>query len=229
MDLFKTFSSGLSEQDRSRQFRALEQAALNSIAASNSIRGIPRTLPPFGAPPMRHLPRKQLKAQSDSENESSSSDEMSSTESTSSISSDDEKKKKSKKAKEKASKQKKRGSKKADDPLQLLTALLSAGSRSPKPVVSNPDGLLDTLPPPPPPPGAGVAPNEETIAQRVFELMKAEQDAGNKKDKAPGKVGSKVAFKRVDQVYDRKIGNYKLKETAHDDAKRNEFDQVRSC
>lgn len=225
MDICKTSSAGILKQNGKKPLADF-QAALNTLEHNNKtvqsndlFRKLTSDLH------MRNPGGRLLKAPSESENESSSSEDMSSTESTSSLSSEDEKsKKKSRKAKEKTSTKKKSPKKGSNDQRvqQLATLLAGLGS---KPASSNPDGLLD-LPLPPPPPGAVPAPNEEAIAQRVFELMKADQDAGNKKDKPPGKVGSKVAFKRVDQVYDRKIGNYKLKETVHDDPKRSEWDQV---
>ncbi|KAK5074787.1 hypothetical protein LTR64_000992 [Lithohypha guttulata] len=177
---------------------------------------------------MKRSSQRDRKLDWEEEESVTSSDELSSTESASVTSSNDEKgKKKNKKSKEKATR--KRVTKKSSNEpnvQQLATLLASLGG---KPTATSVDNNLVLDPPPPPLVSgtiAGAAPNEEAIAQRVFQLLKEQNDQAGKKSKTtPGKIGSKVAFKRVDQVYDRKIGNYKLKETVHEDPKRSEWDQ----
>lgn len=69
------------------------------------------------------------------------------------------------------------------------------------------------------------SPSAAEIAQQVVQLLKQHEQAGEDQ-KSTGKIGSKVAFKRVDQVYDRKIHNYKLKETVQGDTQTDKWDQV---
>lgn len=170
--------------------------------------------------------RMRLNRESEQEPEDSVSSSNSSDDSSdSAASSMDEKKKKSKKDKTKADKRKRgrrSGNDRSKDGLDQLAALL--GAMKPKNTASNDTLLSDPLALPAGDPLAAPALNASDIAQQVVQLMKQEENAGRKSK--PGKVGSKVAFKRVDQVYDRKIHNYKLKETVHDDPKRDEWDQV---
>lgn len=102
--------------------------------------------------------------------------------------------------------------------------------------------MLDdfVLAPHPPPPPAPTVPDTTTItsngsvprpapvdvvevAQQVVQIL---QKQARKKEKPTAKSGSKVAFKRVDQVYDRRIHNYKLRETVQGDEKLDIWDQV---
>lgn len=159
-------------------------------------------------------------ALSESEPEADS-DESSSTESTSEE--EDKKKRKSKKEKQKekgksvssSRRRKGRGNVVGADDLANLFAQL-------KPTAATSNDPLDILPPPPPPPGQSV--NATDIAQQVVELLKQQEQAAERRK--PGKSGSKIAFKRLDHVYDRKIHNFKLKETVKSDPKREEYDQV---
>ena len=160
-------------------------------------------------------------AVSDSEPEVDSAD-SSSTESTSEE--EEKKKKKSKKEKQKekaksvsASRRRKgRDNVLAADDLANLFASLKPAAITPN------NDTLDLLPPPPPPPG--VAANATDIAQQVVQLLHQQEKAAERRK--PGKSGSKLAFKRLDHVYDRKIHNFKLKETVKSDPKREEYDQV---
>lgn len=61
------------------------------------------------------------------------------------------------------------------------------------------------------------------IAQQVFQILQKQM---RKKETPPAKSGSKIAFKRVDQVYDCKTHNYKLKETVQEDEELEIWDQV---
>lgn len=179
---------------------------------------------------MRRARARRLELEQEAEDSASST--HSSDDSSDSAASSEDEKKKSKKDKDKAkgsssSKKRRSGRRAGNDAnkegLDQLAALLGAAM---KPKTSAPnDGIIsDPLALPPidslPPPGL----NASDIAQQVVQLMKQEETASRKSK--PGKVGSKVAFKRVDQVYDRKIHNYKLKETVHEDPKRDEWDQV---
>lgn len=177
------------------------------------------------------------RAQSDSSSSDEANDDKSSD---SSSSSDDEKKKnkKSSKAKKDKDKKKKSVAKSADTDgamdLTKFAALLSAMSKPASTSTSTaaptapPDPILsDTLSilPPMPSTTASTSASAAEIAQQVVLLLK--QDVLARQNQAtPAKTGSKVAFKRVDQVYDRKIHNYKLKETVQGDTHHDKWDQV---
>lgn len=196
------------------QFRDLEDAARQTIFHKNHT--IDKILEGFGK--MKTSTKKIRKVESEDEDESSSV-ESTSNPSDSEASSSEDKKKKSKKQKA----VKKKAGKKAQDGdlaqmLALLGGLQKAGKTPPPPPNDN---ILDGLPPPP----VSLNPTAAEIAQQVVQLMKEQEEQPDKKQKA-GKTGSKVAFKRVDQVYDRKIHNYKLKETVHEDPKADVWDQV---
>lgn len=225
-------SSNLFTSDALEYRRQAREAALQAYLAkelSASTDALHRSSHNTLADAMKRSSQRDRKLDWEEEESVTSSDELSSTESASVTSSNDEKgKKKNKKSKEKATR--KRVTKKSSNEpnvQQLATLLASLGG---KPTATSVDNNLVLDPPPPPLVSstiAGAAPNEEAIAQRVFQLLKEQNDQAGKKSKTtPGKIGSKVAFKRVDQVYDRKIGNYKLKETVHEDPKRSEWDQV---
>lgn len=151
----------------------------------------------------------------------------------SSSSSDNERKKRGKKAKKQ--KKKKKSSKNAAGNavnLDTLTALLASLSRpstsTPAPAAAPAaDPLaIDTLLLPPPPATSGtVSASASEIAQQVVQLLKQNEQVDDN-GRAVGKIGSKIAFKRVDQVYDRKIHNYKLKETVQADTQTDKWDQV---
>jgi len=169
------------------------------------------------------------KVDSDMESEDDSTSMNSSEQSSdSAVSSEDEKKKATKKVK--ANKNKKR---KSTKPTQAIAGLeqfvsLLAGQMKPNTTAPAVDGLPEPLTPsgsiPPPP-----ALNANDIAAQVVALLKQQEEQPDGKKKAPGKVGSKVAFKRIDQVYDRKTHNYKLKETVQSDEKTDQWDQVCPC
>ncbi|KAK5936536.1 hypothetical protein PMZ80_011223 [Knufia obscura] len=167
---------------------------------------------------------KGRKVESDPEPEDETTSHDSSEHSSdSAASSEDEKKKKT--SKTKANKNKKRKSTKATNGNvsveQLLTLLTGMKQNNVAPAA---DSLIE---PPvssgsiPPPPGLDAA----DIAAQVVALLKQEEEQSDGKKQAPGKIGTKVAFKRVDQVYDRKIHNYKLKETVQSDPKTDQWDQ----
>jgi len=168
---------------------------------------------------------KDRKVESEAEPEDDSSSVDSSDQSSDSAASSEDDKKKAKKVK--ASKNKKRKASRATSGTsgleQLVTILAGKAKQNlPPPPV---DSLLDPLPPAvsaPPPPTLSAS----DIAAQVVALLKQEEEQSDGKKKAPGKVGTKVAFKRVDQVYDRKIHNFKLKETVQSDPKTDQWDQV---
>jgi len=167
--------------------------------------------------------RDQIESDPPPEDDSTSRD-SSEQSSDSAASSEDEKKKKRAK-KTKASKTKGKGAKSNNGSAgieQLLNLLAGKVKQNPTPPTG--DSILESLPPsasaPPPP-----ALNASDIAAQVVALLKQEENPPDGK-KAPGKVGSKVAFKRVDHVYDRKTHNYKLKETIQSDPKTDHWDQV---
>lgn len=162
-------------------------------------------------------------AVSDSELEGDSAD-SSSTESTS----EEEEKKKKKKSKKEKQKEKaksvsaSRHRKGRDNVLAADDLANLFASLKPAAITPNND-TLDLLPPPPPPPGVAV--NATDIAQQVVQLLHQQEKTAERRK--PGKSGSKLAFKRLDHVYDRKIHNFKLKETVKSDPKREEYDQVK--
>lgn len=182
----------------------------------------------FSGDTMRRARARRLELQHEAE-ESVSSSNSSDESSDSAASSDNDEKKKTKKDNDKAKTTRKRraGRKATNDTgkegLDQLAALLGAAIK-PKTSASQDVTVSDplALPPMDPLPASGLSASD--IAHQVVQLMKQEEHASKKS--RPGKVGSKVAFKRVDQVYDRKIHNYKLKETVHEDPKRDEWDQV---
>lgn len=177
--------------------------------------------------------------------DTSSSDEPDDDRSSDSASSSDEEeeKKKKKKKKEKKSKDAEKDKKKkstakpvgADGAMDLgkfatlLAALSKPVSTSTATSSALPDSILSdplSLPPAPATKSSASASATE-IAQQVVQLLK--QDELIRQNQAtPAKIGSKVAFKRVDQVYDRKIHNYKLKETVQADTQHDKWDQVKS-
>lgn len=165
------------------------------------------------------------KVESDPELEDGSTSLDSSEQSSDSAASSEDEKKKKKAKKAKASKSKKKGTKSNNGSagIEQLVNLL-AGKMKQNTALP----LLDNVLEPPPPSGSIPPPpalNASDIAAQVVALLKQEEEPSDGK-KAPGKVGSKVAFKRVDQVYDRKIHNYKLKETVQSDPKTDQWDQV---
>lgn len=166
----------------------------------------------------------QRKPESEAEEELSSSADSSDHSSDSAASSDSEKKK-SKKAK--AGKRKRSSKKTNESAAEQLATILAAAALKPR---SAPVDSVQVVSDPLALPGSSTVPapalSATDIAQQVVQLLKQQDDQVDKKGKAPGKTGSKAAFKRVDQVYDRKIHNYKLKETVHDDPQRDEWDQV---
>lgn len=162
---------------------------------------------------------------------------------TSSSTSDNEKKKKKRKKHKKVvveKKQKRKTARAYDTDTQesyamkdLLAQVLAAAPRlttssanrgtSSDPVTSEPRPLPSTNST-----ASTMSPSAMEIAQNVVQLLRQEQRAVED-EKGPSRPGSKIAFRRVDQVYDRKIHNYKLKETVQVDAQQDsEWDQV-SC
>lgn len=108
----------------------------------------------------------------------------------------------------------------------VLAAASSAPSKSKTPAPPVLDITEDTQPPPIPVPAPAQPADANAIAQSVVQLLQQATDKGKaKKEKTKSKTGTKVAFKRVDQVYDRKIHNFKLKETVQDDAEQDQWDQ----
>lgn len=101
------------------------------------------------------------------------------------------------------------------------------------------DFILAPPPPPPPPPaptvpgtttvtssGSGLRPASVDVVEVAQQVVQILQKQVRKKEKPTAKSGSKIAFKRVDQVYDRRIHNYKLRETVQGDEKLDIWDQV---
>lgn len=172
-------------------------------------------------------------SEASSDNADGDKEEDSDDDSSSSSSSDDEKKKKSKKAKK--SKKKKSNTKNAEAngamDISKLATLLSTLSKPGLTPPSTTSASAEPLPtdtlllPPVTSTTSPVSASASEIAQQVVHLLKQEEQAGQDQ-KAPGKIGTKVAFKRVDQVYDRKIHNYKLKETVQGDTQHDKWDQV---
>ncbi|KAF7946081.1 uncharacterized protein EAE97_005119 [Botrytis byssoidea] len=79
--------------------------------------------------------------------------------------------------------------------------------------------------PPPPPPANPLHPDARRQALRRKLLMDGRKEAvKSKKDKGKKKRGSKLEFKRVDQLWDSTIHNYKLTDTAEDEES-SEYDQ----
>lgn len=163
---------------------------------------------------------------------SSSSDDESSWHSASSSESEKKRAKKGKKDRKKRKGTKSTGVEGAMD-LTKLTTLLATMSKPATALAPHTTPSIDTLtsdpllpPPPVPAPNlSSASPTAHEIAQQVVHLLKQEeQDMQNQK--APAKIGTKVAFKRVDQVYDRKIHNYKLRETVQGDTQHDKWDQV---
>lgn len=171
---------------------------------------------------MRKSTLSHRKVESEAEEELSSSADSSEHSSDSAASSDSEKKKS---RKTKAARRKKSSKKTNDNAAEQLATILAA-LKPRSAAVDNVQVVTDPLALP----GSSTLPvpalSAADIAQQVVQLLKQQDDQVDKKEKAPGKTGSKVAFKRVDQVYDRKIHNYKLKETVHNDPQRDEWDQV---
>lgn len=174
---------------------------------------------------MRKSMSGQRKLESEAEEDLSSSVDSSDHSSDSAASSESEKKKS---RKTKAARRKRSSKKTNDIGADQLATILAALKPKSAPVdsvqiVNDPLSvpISSTLP--------ASALNAADIAQQVVQLLKQQGDQVEKKGKAPGKTGSKVAYKRVDQVYDRKIHNYKLKETVHADPQRDEWDQVCSA
>lgn len=170
---------------------------------------------------------KDRKAESDQEPDDDSTSLDSSEQSSDSTESSGDEKKKAKKAKANKNK-KKKGTRSVNGSAgveQLVNIL--AGKIKQNNAAQAVDTVLEPLPPlgsaPPPPPPAL---NAADIAAQVVAQLRQEEDQSDAKKKAPGKLGSKVAFKRIDQVYDRKIHNYKLKETVQSDPKTDQWDQV---
>ncbi|KAK8905384.1 hypothetical protein QC760_006570 [Botrytis cinerea] len=79
--------------------------------------------------------------------------------------------------------------------------------------------------PPPPPPTNPLRPDARRQALRRKLLLDGRKEpVKGKKDKGKKKRGSKLEFKRVDQLWDSTIHNYKLTDTAEDEES-SEYDQ----
>lgn len=187
----------------------------------------------------RHLQAVDPEEDAEQPSDTSSSDENTEDRSSESDSSsgDEKKKKKLKKAKkDKKDKKKRAGARAVDidgtmDLSRLATLLATISKPAPTSAVTSSaplDTMLsDPLSIPPPPSLSSTSASATEIAQQVVQLLKQEEQSDQKKT-TTAKIGSKVAFKRVDQVYDRKIHNYKLKETVQGDTEHDKWDQVRA-
>ncbi|PQE22433.1 AAA family ATPase protein [Rutstroemia sp. NJR-2017a BVV2] len=105
---------------------------------------------------------------------------------------------------------------------QVQRAQFSSPFAQPPPPISTP--ALWSLPPPPPPPNSLPPGNARRHALRHGKKNLDERKDGKKSKKGKKKRASKLEFKRVDQLWDSTIHNYKLTDTAEDEES-SEYDQ----
>ncbi|KAB8298079.1 hypothetical protein EYC80_001842 [Monilinia laxa] len=123
----------------------------------------------------------------------------------------------------------------ADEEIEVTNAQLQAQlmqlqlqlQRTQIPVSHPPPQLppsLWSLPPPPPPAGGSLHGSRRQALRRKLLLDEKKEGKKVKKDKGKRKRGSKLEYKRVDQLWDSTIHNYKLTDTAEDEES-SEYDQ----
>ncbi|ESZ89834.1 AAA family ATPase [Sclerotinia borealis F-4128] len=111
---------------------------------------------------------------------------------------------------------------------QLQAQLLQLQAQIQRTQISHPPPQLPpalwSLPPPPSPPNAHLLGSRRQALRRRLLLDERREGKRGSKDKGKKKRGSKLEYKRVDQLWDSTIHNYKLTDTAEDEES-SEYDQ----